>query len=140
MTNTSKISDRDIRFYRRLRRNRVFSELLAYYAKVAEENGIRKSDIATRLGKEPSQITRWFAEPANLTLDTISDLLLAMNAELEFGIVPASSDQYTAKDFMQEFKNWTENQEDITVSAQFDNRPIFITGAEQTATTASTIV
>ncbi len=140
MTNTSKISDRDIRFYRRLRRNRVFSELLAYYAKIAEENGIRKSDIATRLGKQPSQITRWFAEPVNLTLDTISDLLLAMNAELVFGVVPASSDRYTAEDFMQEFKDWAENQEDITVSAQFDDLPIFITSAEQTATSASTIV
>jgi len=134
------MSDRDIRFYRRLRRNHVFSKLLAYYEKIAEENGIKKSDIATMLGKKPSQITRWFAEPANLTLDTISDLLLAMNAELEFGVVPASSEQYTAEDFMQEFKNWTENQEDITVSAQFDDLPIFITRAEQAKTSAGTIV
>lgn len=47
-----------------------------------KERGLTKAEIARRLGKKPEQITRWLTAPGNLSLDTISDLLLAMNQEL----------------------------------------------------------
>ena len=46
-----------------------------------------RKDIAAKLRKDPAQITRWLSSPTNLTLDTISDLLLACGAECEFSIV-----------------------------------------------------
>lgn len=108
MTSTSRLDDRQILFFRRLRRNLVFSELMGFYAQIAEAQGIRKSDLAKRLGKDAAQISRWFAEPANLELDTISDLLLAMDADMEFHVITADSASPPAewmKDFGREAKS-----------------------------------
>lgn len=83
---TSRIPDREI-FYQRARtENRIFSDLAAFFAARAEETGITKRDIATMLGRDPAQITRWLSEPSNLTLQTISDLLLALKGELDTSI------------------------------------------------------
>lgn len=111
MTNTLPINNRDLVFYRRLRRNLVFSEVLAYFAKAAEKNGLTKQQIAKLLDKQPSQITRWFSEPANLCLDTISDLLVAMDAEMEFRVVP-SDRSYSYDELMEDFEEWAENGPD----------------------------
>lgn len=92
MENTSKtepLSKRDLYYYRRRFLNRVFSELAKYFSDEAEKNGATKSKIAKRLDVDPSQITRWFSGPSNLTLESISDILLALDAEAEpFKIVP----------------------------------------------------
>ncbi len=45
-----------------------------------EQQGLTQKVIAERMEVHPSRINRLLADPANLTLDTISDLLLAMNA------------------------------------------------------------
>jgi transcriptional regulator with XRE-family HTH domain len=89
MEGTSRIpqvSDRDIFYYRQRQKNRVFSKIAAYFAEEAERRGITKHDIAEALGRDPSQITRWLSAPSNLTLDTISDLLLALGAEMDHPI------------------------------------------------------
>ena len=116
MENTLKISDRQIRFYRRLRKNHVFSELVGFFADAAESTGLRKGHIASALDCEPSQVSRWLAKPTNLTLDTISDLLLAMNAEMDFKVVPANNEQVTQDEFMAAFSDWAKNREYITVT------------------------
>lgn len=82
MANTSnKIEPRKIFYYRSRFKNRVFGEFLSFFVKEAERTGVSKKDIADRLGRDPSQITRWLSNPSNLTLETISDLSLALNAE-----------------------------------------------------------
>jgi hypothetical protein len=85
MENTSRteVNTRDVYYYRQRFKNRVFSKVAEFFVKEAERTGVTKRDIAIRLNKDPSQITRWLAEPSNLTLETISDLLLAMDAEAE---------------------------------------------------------
>jgi len=45
-----------------------------------EGQGLSQKEIAERLGVHPSRINRLLSDPANMTLDTISDLMLAMNA------------------------------------------------------------
>lgn len=72
---------REMFYFRQRFKNRTFNRLVAFFAKEAEERGITKKVIADRLGKDPAQITRWLSAPNNLTLDTISDLLFAMEAE-----------------------------------------------------------
>ena len=84
MVDISEIWDkkpREMFYYRQRFKNRVFNRLAAFFAQEAEHRGITKKVISDRLGKDPAQITRWLSEPANLTLDTLSDLLFAMEAE-----------------------------------------------------------
>jgi transcriptional regulator with XRE-family HTH domain len=78
-----KITQFDIEYFRGRQRNHIFQMLVSFFLKKAEEDGLTKKRLAEILGKEPSQITRWLAGPGNLTLDTISDLLLAMGAEMK---------------------------------------------------------
>lgn len=87
MENTSKaktaISKRDRSYYRRRQQNRVFDEIVRLFAEESERGTITKKKLADLLDKDPAQVTRWLSHPANLELDTISDILLAMGAEMD---------------------------------------------------------
>ena len=76
-------SVRDISYYRQRYRNRVFSKLVAWITEQAQQEHVTRKDVAERLKKDPGQISRLLSQPSNLTLDTISDLLLAFDAEAE---------------------------------------------------------
>ncbi len=80
----------DISYFQQRQRNRVFEQVIRHFAEKARAEHISKKHLAQKLGKDPSQITRWLAAPTNWTLDTISDLLLAMDAEMNFQIAPFS--------------------------------------------------
>jgi transcriptional regulator with XRE-family HTH domain len=89
MAGTSKISpvsERDIHYYRQRAKNRIFEALTSYFAEEAERMGVTKRDIAECLHRDPAQITRWLSSPSNLTIDTISDLLLSLGAELDYTV------------------------------------------------------
>lgn len=93
MANTSSknvVNPKDVYYFRQRQKNKVFQSVIAYFAKLAEHEGLTKKDLAERLQKDPAQITRWFSGPSNWTLDTISDLLLAMDAEMQYSITPFS--------------------------------------------------
>ena len=82
-SNNKKISDRDLFYYRQRFKNRVHSKILEFFEKEAKKKGISRKDIAEILDKDPAQITRWLNSANNLTLETISDLLLALAAEVD---------------------------------------------------------
>lgn len=89
MAGTSKISpvsERDIYYYRQRAKNRIFELLTSFFAEEAERTGVTKRDIAERLRRDPAQITRWLSSPSNLTIDTISDLLLSLGAEMDYSV------------------------------------------------------
>lgn len=84
MANTSSAVDRSARrryYFQRRFQNRVFAKLASFFVAEAKRAGVTKKDIAERLNKDPAQVTRWLSSPTNLTLDTISDLLFALDAE-----------------------------------------------------------
>ena len=89
MADTSKkeLSKRDVAYYRRRQQNRVFASIAALFAEEAEKGNITKKDLAEILGRDPAQVTRWLSEPRNFELDTISDILLAMGAEMDWSAV-----------------------------------------------------
>jgi hypothetical protein len=90
MANTSKtspLSRRDVAYYRQRQRNRVFTALAKFFAEEAAAGKITKKELADKLAKDPSQVTRLLSAPSNLELDTISDYLLAMGAEMDQRIV-----------------------------------------------------
>jgi transcriptional regulator with XRE-family HTH domain len=65
-------------------RGRFFDFLLSRFEE-ARENGLTQAKLARRIRKSPEVINRWLSAPANLTLDSISDLFAGISAEeLEF--------------------------------------------------------
>lgn len=84
----NKITPRDIFYFRQRQKSKVFHSVLASFVELAKSKGLTKKELAKRLNKDPAQLTRWFSGPGNWTLDTISDLLLAMGAEMKHEIVP----------------------------------------------------
>lgn len=80
-TSNRKASKRDLAFYRQRLKNRVFASIAQFFADEAKAGRATKKDIADVLGRDPAQITRWLNAPSNMTLETISDLLFAMDAE-----------------------------------------------------------
>jgi hypothetical protein len=91
MENTSKqtkqIPRRELAYYRRRNQIRQFAALAAFFNEEAQQGHITRKEIAEKLDKDPSQITRWFSAPSNFESDTISDLLLSMGAEMDHRIV-----------------------------------------------------
>lgn len=93
MANTSNslaLKPRDLGYYRQRQKNRVFAKIAQFFNDCAERNLINKKQLAEKLGKDPAQITRLLSGPSNVTLDTISDVLLAMEAEMDIEIVSFS--------------------------------------------------
>lgn len=61
-------------------RNRLFNLILQRFLQ-EQQSGLTKAALARRIGKTPDVVNRWLGAPGNLTLDTISDLLLGIGAE-----------------------------------------------------------
>lgn len=84
--NNKAMRSEDLYFYRQRYKNHVFQTVMALFVKRAKSEGLTKKQLAARLKKDPAQITRWFSGPGNMTLDKVSDLLLAMDAEPTIGV------------------------------------------------------
>jgi hypothetical protein len=61
-------------------RGRFFDFLIGRFND-AQRSGLTQARLARRIGKSPEVINRWLGAPSNLTLDSISDLLLGISAE-----------------------------------------------------------
>lgn len=90
MGNTLEIlplRDREVFYFRQRNKNRVFEKIITLFVEEAERRGVTKKQIADLLKKDTALITRWLSGPNNLTLDTISDILLALGAEMDYHAV-----------------------------------------------------
>jgi transcriptional regulator with XRE-family HTH domain len=83
ISNIRRKSARDIAYYAQRYKNRVFSKLVSFIAEQCEAQGLTKKELAEAIGKDAGLVSRWLSQPSNLTLDTISELALAVNAEAE---------------------------------------------------------
>lgn len=79
------LSPAQLNYFRERMRNRIHEAVLRKFL-AQSETGLTRAKLAKRLRKRPEQITRWLGAPGNWTLETVSDLLLAMNAELDFEV------------------------------------------------------
>ncbi|MBM3518751.1 MAG: hypothetical protein FJX56_12970, partial [Alphaproteobacteria bacterium] len=84
---TERLSRADLAYYEQHLRNEIFSKVLRAFAQEAEAGRITKAYLAHCLGKDPAQITRWLSGPSNWTLNTVSNLLTAMDARLSAEVV-----------------------------------------------------
>ena len=76
-------------YFRERFRDRLYDLVMEEFLVQDAENGLTRAEVARRIGRRPEQITRWFAAPGNWTLETVSDLLLAISkSEPEVNLLP----------------------------------------------------
>ena len=76
-------------YFRERFRDRLYDLVIEEFLKQRAENDLTRADVARRIGRRPEQITRWFGAPGNWTLETVSDLLLAIaKAEPDVTLLP----------------------------------------------------
>jgi hypothetical protein len=142
MENTSKpnsIKKRDVAYYRQRQKNRVFTELVKFFAEEAERRQITKKDLATALARDPAQITRWLSAPSNFELDTLSDILLALGAEMDHRIVrfdDRPKPNYAHPDARQSAQSNVNGPPQTTTNANVQSIPVMGSGIDAKANTS----
>ncbi len=81
---------RTLAYYRVRLRNRYHELVWRLFQLQQAERGFTQRMLAERIGRRPEVVNRWLGAPGNWTLDTVSDLLLAMGTEPEIGAVQLS--------------------------------------------------
>ena len=82
ISKAKELPQKALGYFRARLKNRLHELILIEFMKLEKKRGFTKSDMAKRIHKKPEQITRLLGAPGNWTLDTVSDLLLAMGYEL----------------------------------------------------------
>lgn len=81
-----------IAYFRERFRDHLYELVVSEYLK--REGELKKADIARRIHRKPEQITRWLGAPGNWTIETVSDLLLAIaKAEPSVSLRPLANNQ-----------------------------------------------
>lgn len=82
------IPEEKLLYFRERLRDRLHSAILGAFQRRAEK-GFKQSDLAERIHKKRAQIARWLGSPSNLTLDSISDLMIGLGMDFdEFRFTP----------------------------------------------------
>src|SRR5574340_1134966 len=79
--NADVIPQGRLAYFRSRLKNRFHAMVLERFARLESEGKITQAKLATRISREPAQISRWFGSAGNWEYDTLSDVLLGMGCE-----------------------------------------------------------
>lgn len=71
-----------MQYFRARLKNKLHALVVQEFVELEKRGEITRADLAKRMNKRAEQVTRLLGAPGNWTLDTVSDLLLAMGCEL----------------------------------------------------------
>ena len=81
ISNDNRIPPEDLSYERERLRNAIHQFVLRVFIDESKRGPLTRAAMARRLGKKQEQVTRWLGAPGNWTIDTISDLLRAMERD-----------------------------------------------------------
>ncbi len=70
-------------YFRERLRLRLHSTILDAFTRRAKEKGLKRSDLAKRIHRTRAQIARWLSTESNLTVDSISDLMVGLGMDFD---------------------------------------------------------
>jgi len=70
-------------YFRERFRDKLHSAILEAFLIRAKEKNLKQQDLAARIHRTKGQISRWFNTPSNLTLDSISDLMVGLGMDFD---------------------------------------------------------
>ncbi len=73
-------------YFHGLAQSEAHAIVLSLFQSLSGDKKITRAFIARRLDKSPEQVTRWLSAPGNWTLDTLTNLLLAMGHRPKFSV------------------------------------------------------
>lgn len=77
---------RTIAYFRTKLRYALHDLVLREFLQQEDSHRINKAELARRIHKKPEQVSRWLGAPGNWTIDSVSDLLVGMGAELDVAV------------------------------------------------------
>jgi hypothetical protein len=119
-----KVPDWTIAFFRQRNKNRVHSLVV----KAMKECGVTQAELARRLGRRPDVVCRWIGAPGNWTLDTVSDLLFAIDGlEVDY----KTSDPFDGAKRNFASPEWVKNQSPPLVQHNVKDFKMSVGGADK---------
>jgi hypothetical protein len=95
-------------YFRERFRDRLYELVASEFLKKERAGELTRADLARRIGRKPEQINRWLGAPGNWTIETVSDLLLAISkSELNFQLAPLENRaprNYAGPDWLRDTK------------------------------------
>jgi hypothetical protein len=80
------IPEGKLEYFRERLRSRLHQIVLDEFIR-REDHGFTQAELARRIGKGSDQVSRLLGASGNWTLNTVSDLLLGMESELDFTVM-----------------------------------------------------
>lgn len=87
-------------------RRRLHSAILDAFKRRVKERGLTQKELAKRIHKSPVTVNRWLSTASNLTLDSISDLMVGLG--MDFDEFPFSPIEKTVEPEQQAVTSETE--------------------------------